>query len=243
MRHNEHLDDVYITMVTRAANGGQSIVGYDGHQFFWYTSGDNQHASPPLPPRRRHPRHTGDLLARPCSLPGPRMRLVVAGGQVEKVLALDRRTGVVLGMTTWQQHRKISEMQVQHIDYHAVAVTPCDARCAATSREAGLDEISRRVGEKLLLPAWLPAGLVPAGQLVGPCPLCGHPMAVRYSDGLTTITLFEMPWNCGCCMGQGCFQSAGAHDLVLHYTGTRMAVTLVGNLDRQYAERVLKHLQ
>lgn len=234
------------TIVTRDADGRQSTIGYDGHQL-WYASGDNRQSittaspsaasSPLLPSRSRRILGTTILAARPA------VRLAIASGPHEKVLDIDRQTGVVLGMTSLERHHPVSDMRVQRIDYRAVPVTKC-TRCAATSYETKLDNINRLLGEQALQPAWLPDGVVAAGCLVGKCPMCGHNMAIlRYSDGLTAMTLFEMPLSCGCSMGEGCYQAEDAHEIILHHAYARMNVTLVGNLDQRSAEKVLNHLR
>lgn len=231
------------TMTTRDAGGRRSTFGYDGGKL-WYATGTksasiNSSSSGSVPATTR-----GRILGTAVVASRPAVRLAVASGPVEKVLTLDRRTGVVLGMTTSIHHRVLSKTQVDSIDYRDVPVTKCAVCCPPTTHTASLPEITRALGAPVVQPGWLPPGFALSSTLLGKCDMCKHDMAtLRYTDGISAITIFEMPASCGCSMGEGCYQAPAGSAIVENKVVGKMSVTIVGSVEEGTLKRILVGLR
>ena len=231
-------------MTTEDARGRQSALGYDGSQL-WYATGTKaekiavtQTLSPSLPGRAR-------ILGTAMLAGRPVVRLSVSSGSLRKTLSIDRKTGIVLAMTTAASGKERSSMVIDRIAYHAVDVQCCGQACLPLARHVDSATLAAGLGGHLLLPRWLPAGMVLTDMLLGPCPTCGQPMGtLRYSDGLNAITLFEMI-DCAhmCDMGAGCRQAGNEGAVVANTTIGGCSVTAVGSVEAHSLDKVLASMR
>jgi len=226
-----------------ALGSHRCTLGDDG-QKVWYQTGHTAQAaaigSDAVPPVR-----VANYLVGLNTIAGaPAVAIAVHGGQTDKLIRLDRHTGVVLAMTTWFRHRVISDMTIDTIDYHPTTVAACPALPAAlhpidTARMTAL------LGAPPLRPRFLPRSFVAAGAFEDTCPCCGSKMVVlRYSNGLNALTLFEMRGgHTGCCAcGPGCHVATDKNALVETRSVRDYTVIAVGSLDARAMGRVLGSL-
>ncbi|MHB9130055.1 MAG: MucB/RseB C-terminal domain-containing protein [Armatimonadota bacterium] len=219
-------------------------LGYDGRQL-WYTTGGNSgkradSSEGPLPPINAGGRilGTGAIAGRPV------VRLAVKSGDSHKTIAIDRQTGVILAMTTAFRKQVVSEMTVEQVAFRPVQVMSCGGQKAAAIENASSGQLTKMLGGKLLHPAWLPAGFTPTGTFTSSCNCCKREVAVlRYSDGMRTLSLFEMRSQMMCAMGQECQMAPTGNALVASRRVGNLSVTAVGNLDAPTLKRILDHLQ
>lgn len=231
-------------MTTKDAQGQPCSLGYDGSQM-WYSAGAKQgkitvaqNSATPLPGRAYI---VGTATAAGRSV----VMLTVGNGNSQKKLSIDRKTGVVLAMTTRVQRQIQSEMEVDRVDYRAVTVTPCDMDCATAAKVVDRATLTASLGGNIVEAKWLPKGYVLTDMLLGPCGECGLPMGVlRYSDGISAITLFEMSRHAPMCdTGEGCRQTANEHALVMSKTVGEIEVTALGTVDTKTFNKVVAHLR
>lgn len=228
------------TMHVTDANGRCCALGFDGKQH-WYDAGQRQTAvdgqgQQPVPTRA-----TSRILGAGRVAGRPVVRLVVYSKPLRKEIAVDRKTGVILAMTTRQQRRVQSDMRVDRITYQPVQVAGCAT--ATTARAVSDADARKALGTPLLRPAWLPAGFVSTGVVLGPCNCCDRPMAtLHYTNGVTSLTLFEMADH-GCVMASGCAMAPDAHTLVEERTSRGLTITAVTTLTHHDLTRVLDSLR
>lgn len=231
-------------MTTRDTRGRLCSLGYDGDQL-WYSAGNKQEkmavsaaTDKPLP---EHAKIIG--LA---TIAGRKaVRLFLISGHLEKRLAIDRKTGVVLSMTTRVRRQPVSEMKIKQISYRAVIVPICNMACCTQARSVDRPTLERALGSKVLEPRWLPAGYVLTDMLLESCAECGNPMGVlRYSDGIGDVTLFEMSQRDKLCsMGEACRPAATDEMLVVSKTSGAFSITAVADLDAHTLQRVLNSIK
>lgn len=233
------------SMSTRDVRGQQCTLGFDGRQL-WYTAGSKlgKIAVAPTPQSLNRQRRSR-ILGTAIMAGRPVVRLAVKSGAIRKTLAIDRATGIILAMTTQDDRQLQSTMVVDHIDYRDVAAHPCPCGCGMLAQHVDHAVLATQLGGTVYTPHWLPAGMSLTDMLAEPCPECGQPMGVlRYSDGITAITIFEMaPNGMMCAMGNGCTQTADAHAIVAHATVNGYAITAVGTLDAATLNKVLASMQ
>jgi len=227
------------TLQTTDANGQRCTMGCDGHRL-WYTN--DQHAAKvvsaapssttPAPVAGRI-LGTGELAG--CSV----VRLAVQSGDTWKEITVDRHTGVILAMTTQFRHRRISAMRVEKIAYRDVTVHPCTLPTAGALATATPAQVRKALGRDALQATWLPAGMQLA-QIYQTVCCCGHQgmIVVRYSDGVSTLTLSQTA-NCPCEMGSGCLQAPSGHTLVAIRKVGAVRVIAVGPFDAGTMRKVL----
>lgn len=240
---NQGIDGHY-RMTTCDAQGRRCTLGYDGSQV-WYASGTRQEKiavsqTPKTPvPERVRILGTATMAGRPV------VQLAVTSGRLQKTLAIDRNTGIVLAMTTSVSRRLQSEMRVDYVEYRAVVVQPCAMDCATRAKAVDRATLAARLGGRIIEPHWLPKGYLLTEMLLEPCGKCGQPMGVlRYSDGVSAITLFEMSRHAMMCdMGGGCRQVGDTHALVANANVGDDVVTVVGSVDAPTLRKILDHLQ
>lgn len=231
-------------MTTRDSQGRSCSLGYDGNQL-WYSSGNKQeklavaqYAGAPMPKQAR-------ILGTATIAGRPVVQLAVSNGSQRKILAIDRKTGVVLAVTTRGQRHIESEMRIDRVEYRPVVVPACAMPCATLAKTVDRVTLAKKLGGRVLEPHWMPKGYALTEMLLEPCNECGQPMGVlRYSDGISALTLFEMSQHekmCG--MGEGCCQTREEHTLVASKTIGNYAVTAVGSVDVNTLRKVLDHLR
>jgi negative regulator of sigma E activity len=67
--------------------------------------------------------------------------------------------------------------------------------------------------------------------------------ALRYSDGVSMLTLFEMSAKDSCMTEGGCGMAATGQDLVMSRVVGNVTVTAVGNVDSATLKRFIGSLQ
>lgn len=231
------------TLRTTDAAGQCCTLGYDG-QCLWYAN--DQHAAQVVagqPAATRPTRAASRILGTGRRAGRPVVLLSVQSGMTRKVMAVDRQTGVILAMTTEMARRSVSEMRVDAICYQPVTVPRC-AVSSAEAMEVATPARARAVlGRDALRPCWLPAGMAVVGSYLAPCCCNPHGMIiVRYSDGVSTLTLFQTK-GCQCAMGTGCLQAPTEHALVESRTFGDIRVTAVGSLDAGTLQKVMASLR
>ncbi len=231
------------TLRTTGADGKCCTIGYDGHRL-WYAN--DSHVAEAVADTQVSllPAHAVSRILGTGLLAGhPVVRLSVQSGNTHKVIAVDRHTGVMLAMTTDCAHRRVSEMRVDGIAYQEVTVAPCTLSSAAAIYPITPAQARAVLGRDALRPAWLPAGMGVAKTYHAPC--CCNPrgmVIVRYSDGVSTLALFQTS-GCNCAMGTGCMQAPSGAALEGTRTFGKVKVTAVGTLEAGAIHRVLESLR
>ncbi|MHB0935778.1 MAG: hypothetical protein ACYC6A_05260 [Armatimonadota bacterium] len=223
------------------ADGRSCSMGYDGKRA-WYSAKDKQESAVPSakgPTAALHGRVTGisTVAGRPAVL------LSVHSRSVKKLLAVDRETGVVLSMRTMFGDKRVSEMVLEKIEYRAVEPTKQAPDAEPVLTAATLQQLSKLLGQPVLQPGSVPRGMTLEGTYRDLCPCCNTDMAVlRYTDGLATLTLFEMRGMI-CAMEGGCHMAPGANALVESRTIGDITVAAVGTVSAKELDRVLDSLK
>lgn len=229
--------------------GRQCCVGNDGKSA-WYATGAKVESTPvcncastPTP----HGRVTGTTMV----AGRPAVQLSVSSGPLRKVIAVDRKTGVILSMITYfgdrgafSDPKKISEMAIDRIDYRAVTPQTHPVKSQVTLRPASLETLAKLLGRQPMLPRWLPDGFARnASTFQDHCPCCNSDMAVlRYTDGLATLTVFEMS-HMMCAMSSGCHMAPTEGALVDTRNIGDITIVAVGNLSAGDLHRVIMNLR
>ena len=221
----------------------QCMLGNDGRKV-WYQAGHAADAIVPATATNTPARLASRILGVSVVAEQSAVALAVHDGQTDKLIRLDRRTGVMLGMTTWFRHQVVSDMTVDTIAYHPVQVAACPAAMSTVMHPVAADRLAAILGAPPLRPRRLPPGFTLAGTFADICPCCGGKMAVlRYSDGLNTLTLFEMHGHTACACGPGCHITPGNNALVESRRLRDYTITAVANLDIRTLRRVLGSLK
>lgn len=231
-------------MNTRDTQGNLCSLGYDGSQV-WYSTETKKEkmavaAKMAIPvPERAKIVGLGTVAGRAV------VRLAIASGHLQKSLAIDRRTGVLLSMTTRMQGHPVSEMLIDSISYQPIDISPCTEECSMRAQSTDRTTLERHLGEKIVEPRWLPDGYTLSDMLLKRCDECEKPMAVlRYADGVGAVTLFEMPQHeMTCTMCTTCRPAATAQTLVASKTVGAFIVTAAGTMDMRTLQRVLDSVQ
>ena len=233
----------YAMRVTDSA-GRVCNYGSDG-ETAWYRTRETAETAEAgccrtAPPPRGRVTGTGMVAERPVVL------LSVRSGPLMKILAVDRETGVILSMRTRFRNKIVSEMTVDNIDYRAVEPRREAADIPAKLRHADMAELTRLLkNHRPLEPRWLPKGFthVPATYR-DMCPCCGTELAVlRYTDGLATITVFEMYGHMMCAMEAGCHMAPSEGALIETRKVGDFTVAVVGDVSARDLQRVVKSLR
>lgn len=231
-------------MTTRDTKGHVCSLGYDGSHV-WYTAGTTQEkmtvAASKETPVPDHAKIVGLGIIAGRKV----VRLAVTNRQIEKSLAIDRSTGVVLSMSTRVQGKPVSAMVIEQIAYRPVAISSCSMACCARAQSINRTALEKQLGGKVAEPQWLPTGYVLTDMLLEPCGECKMPMGVlRYSDGIGAVTLFEMSQHdMMCSMGAQCHPAATNHTLVDSKTIGTLSVTAVGTMDARTLQQIMKSLR
>lgn len=224
------------------ADGRNCSMGYDGKRT-WYAAEDKQESAvsgAKQPTAVLHGRVTGASIVagRPAVL------LSVRSGSLKKLIAVDRKTGVILSMRTLFGDKPVSEMALDKIDYRAVEPVKGAKDAQAVLQAATPQQLSKLLGHAVLQPNKAPRGMKLEGTYQDHCPCCGEDMAVlRYTDGLATLTLFEMRSGMMCAMEGGCHMAPGKNALVESRTIGDITVAAVGTLSAKELDRVLDSLK
>ena len=230
------------TMQTTGADGKAGTLGFDGKRLWCRTCNGQSSittSDPQQVPASARCRiiGTGAIAGRPV------VRLAVHSGAMRKELAIDRKTGVILAMDTRFHRQDVSTMRVDSISYQPVIIEGCAFKSASSAHPATDSMIVNALGQ-MLRPQWLPRGMSAAETYLGPCSCCGKPMAsLHYSDGVSSLTLFEMSAKMTCMAGGGCQVTPTGNMLVASRITGDIAVTAVGNVDVRTLKRVLESLQ
>jgi|GEM_PF-1665745 len=217
-------------------------LGYDGERA-WYAAeekaetvnpGDRQAAI------ASHGRVTGvtTIAGRPAVL------LSVSSGTLRKQIGVDRNRGVILSMRTFFRSKQVSEMRIEKIEYLRTRPAEPAADSASILRAATPPQLEKLLGRPILRPTILPKGFRFEGSYRDHCPCCGTEMAVlRYTDGLATLTLFEMNHGMMCAMEGGCHMAPGENALVESRTIGNLTIAAVGTLTAKELDRILDSLK
>jgi len=170
--------------------------------------------------------------------------LAVHSGPLRKLIAVDRRTGIVLSMRTLFRDKPVSEMQLDKIDYREDIPAVKAPSTATVLQAATSQELAKLLGQPVLYPGRLPQRFTLKGTYVDRCSGCQMDKAVlRYTDGLSTLTLFEMRNGMMCAMGNGCQMAPGDNALVETRTFGNLTVAAVGTLSAKELDRILDSLK
>ncbi|MHB0935665.1 MAG: hypothetical protein ACYDCO_07495 [Armatimonadota bacterium] len=232
----------YVMRVTDA-RGQLCTLGHDG-RFTWYQA--NAHtvrtAKTEAAPM---PSHVRSRIVGTSTVAGrPSVTLRVRSGNLSKALSIDRETGVVLRMVTTDHQREVSRMDVQHITYEPVTVTPCPSDADTAMKPVTHPEVSTILGRQAVEPHWLPDGMTARGTFREWCNCCQTEMAVlRYADGVRTLTLFEGAGHHQCAMAEGCHMAPSGSAYIETRRVGQVTVTAVGDVDRETLAKVVRSLQ
>ena len=224
------------------ANGHHCSMGYDGKRA-WYSAEDKHEATVPgarQPATALDGRVTGTstVAGRPAVL------LSVRSRSVKKLVAVDRDTGVILSMRTLFGDKRVSEMAIEKIEYRAVEPVKAAQNAEPVLRAATPQQLAKLLGRPVLQPHYVPHGMKLKGTYQDRCPCCGTDMAVlRYTDGLATLTLFEMRSKMMCAMEGGCHMAPGANALFESRIIGDLTVAAVGTVSAKELDRVLDRLK
>lgn len=224
------------------ADGRHCSMGYDGTRA-WYAAEHKQEAATPAAGPQTtalHGRVTGTatVAGRPAVL------LSVRSRSVKKLMAVDRETGVILSMRTLFGRKPVSEMVLEKIEYRAVEPMTGAQNAEPVLRAATPQQLAELLGHPVLQPQYVPRGMKLKGTYQDRCPCCGTDMAVlRYTDGLSTLTLFEMRSKMMCAMEGGCHMAPGANALVETRIIGDLTVAAVGTVSAKELDRVLDSLK
>jgi len=238
----DQANDGRYTIQTVGADGKASTLGFDGKRL-WCRTCDGQSSIATSDPQQLPAGARGRIIGTGEVAGRPVVRLMVNSGAAQKEIAIDRQTGVTLAMDTRFHRQSVSTMRVVSIAYQPVMVEGCAFKSTSSAQPATDPMIVKALG-LLLRPQWLPRGMAATGAYLGPCSCCGKPMAsLHYSDGVTSLTLFEMSAKMTCMAGGGC-QVTPTGNMLMDSRITRdIAVTAVGNVDVRTLKRVLESLQ
>ena len=220
---------------------GRCALGSDGRRIWYQTP---RAAEQLTGHEANHPLEVSSRIVGTGTIAGqPVVALAVHSGPTDKLIQIDRRTGVILGMTTWFRHQVVSDMGVQAIDYRPVAAQAVPAAASTIAQPVNLAKLTHLLGAPPLEPRWLPRSYVAEGMYIDKCPCCGGTMAVlRYGNGLNTVTLFEMYNHIACMGGFGCCVADTKNALVETRRDGNYVVTAVGSMDARGLQRILDHL-
>ena len=175
----------------------------------------------------------------------PAVCLLVTRDEMAKEVAIDRKTGVILRMITRQGKDEVSRMVVEEIAYGPVTLKNGDARAVSTIKSATPQkDISVPARQTEVRPRWLPAGMAPRSADRTWCDCCRIEMVVvRYSDGLRSLSLFEMGGAHHCAMNEGCAMAPAAGALVESRQVGTITVVAVGDLSARQFARMMDSLR
>lgn len=218
-------------------------MGHDG-QYAWYRAGGQEKRVASAPTSTLPDAANARILGTGSVAGQPVVRLRVRSGQVMKDVSLDRRTGVVLAMETREGWRTVSRMHVTRIAYQEVTVAASPAEAQIAIRPATRAELTKLLGAPPVIPAWLPRGLTARGSYRTWCDCCKTELAaLRYGDGVRSLTLFQAGGAHHCAMAGGCRMAPTGCDLVQSRRVNNLTVIAVGNLDQSALAKVLSSLR
>jgi len=217
-------------------------LGYDGKRA-WYSAEDKTESAAPgirRPAMALHGRVTGTstIAGRPAVL------LAVRSGSLKKLIAVDRKTGVILSMRTLFGDKRVSEMVLDKIEYRAVEPGAQAPNAEIILQAATRQQLAKLLAHPILQPSRIPSGFKLEGTYKDRCPCCGTDMAVlRYTDDLATLTLFEMHSSMMCAMEGGCHMAPGENALVESRTFGDITIAAVGTLTAKELDHILDSLK
>jgi len=152
-------------------------------------------------------------------------RLVVrpkSSRQVRKRMWMDTRTFVILRHEDYDSHGRLqSSTRFNRIlfakSFPDKLFQPPTGPSIKVAKRAfdsveSLDRLAKEVGFAVRVPGYVPAGYKLDGYRIHDCPCdCPHRSAyIRYSDGLSSISIFESKAGSGCQSKAGCGTSEGS---------------------------------
>lgn len=230
-------------MTTTDSQGRRCSLGCDGTQT-WYQT-DKTSGQAPSTDTAMLPVHgVARILGTETVAKRATVRIEIMDGQTSKILSVDRETGVILAMITRFRGRETGRMQLNTIDYRRqIAIPRCKVSSPTGLRAVSMEELSRALGRNVILPHWLPNGFKSQGTFLTTCNCCKGPLAaLRYSDGMNALTLFEMN-GMTCDMGDGCKMAPSGSALVASRRVGSLHITAVGDLEESTLQKVLKSLK
>jgi negative regulator of sigma E activity len=228
------------------AHGRRCLLGDDG-RYSWYRTGSKTVRTAagsnalPLPVKAN-----SKILGIGTQAGRRVVRLLVQNGDVAKEISIDRNTGALLAMTTRERRRVVSRMQFHHIVYQKdVPIGVCTKSAGLTTiHTATQAEVAQLLKAQPVVPTWLPESMKSQGMYREQCQCCRQEMAVlRYSDGLRSLTLFELPGEHTCMMTQGCQMAPAQDDLLDSRRIGNISIITVSDLDRVTLQHVLATLR
>lgn len=228
----------YSMRVLRPGSDAHCALGFDGRHV-WYDTGGQRTAGDTTGATGTKPRAMR-LLGVATVAQRPAVGLLVHSGAVRKEIWIDRKTGVVLAMKTRFRRNVISDMRVTAIDYRAVTPAACSIPSPNAMHAVSVAEATGLLGRAPLQAQWVPRGFRAQGLLRGHCGCCKSDMVVvRYVNGISAVTLFEMAGHMQCAMGQGCAMAPSGSALVATRQVGGLSVTAVGMVDSHVLRRIL----
>lgn len=232
----------YLMRVTDA-KGQACLLGDDGESTWYQAKGKTIRTASASP--TPVPTHARCRILGTATIAGrPSVTLRVQSGDVRKDLSIDRETGVTLAMMTANRQREVSRMTIERIAYQPVAVARCPMHAKATMQAMSRDESAALLGTRPVEAGWLPTGMTLRGVFRQWCTCCQQETAVlRYSDGVRSVTLFEMPGGYMCGLESGCRMAPTSGELIDSRRMGNITVVAVGNVDRKTLTKVIEHLR
>jgi hypothetical protein len=217
-------------------------LGFDGERT-WYSAEEKVESMETGVSRTEIPLH-GRVTGTAIIAGRPAVLLVVRSSSLKKLIAVDREKDVILSIRTTFRDKKVSEMVLEKIEYRAAGPEEQTPDATAVLRASTTPQLTKLLGRPMLRPGWLPQGFKLEGTYQDRCPCCDTEMAVlRYTDGLATLTLFEMRGNMMCAMEGGCHLAPGENALVESRNIGDLTVAAVGTLTAKELDRILDSLK
>lgn len=208
--------------------------------------------------------HTVDAQAS-ADIAGRASTLLVVrttSGTIRKRLWIDRSTFVTLRTEDYDSAGQVeSSTEYRTITY--VDTIPASlfkqGRCSGgmavkcmDAKTISLPELVKAVGFQIRIPKYIPAGYRLDGYRVHNCPCARqHKSAyIRYTNGLSSISIFELPSNnsgCSCCSGmsasKSCCVKQGDCGQQASVTVDGRSIVVIGDLGQDELERIAKSFE
>lgn len=156
-------------------------------------------------------------------------------GQLRKRLAVDKKTFVVLRSEDFSGGKLRSESRFASIKYvdspSSMFRKPSGMMCTQGAGAAmPIGELSKAVGFEVKPPMYVPSGYKIDGYRLYDCPCgCGHKSAyIRYTNGLSSISVFETKKDSGC-KKEGSCKAYGSCEMAMVSTDGKSFI-VIGDL-------------
>jgi negative regulator of sigma E activity len=175
-------------------------------------------------------------------------------GDAWKRIWVDRQTGLRLGTADYDgndhllRQTRFLEVSFESVDPEDFRPPPFVMKLARRTysdeeQHKSVAQVSQEIGFPVRLPRFVPEGYEFDGAYTYPCECgCEKPAAqVRWSNGLTTISMFQCGHPCG--RGAPCTVTAGPHSVAVHAEVGSESILFFGETDRASLEKMARSLK